>query len=178
MTEIWKDIPGYDGLYAANNRTGEIKSYEKSRVTGGGGIRVYPECILKPVNSNGYLRLNLCKDGKAKAHFVHRLVAETFIPNPDNLPYVCHKDDNPLNNCVDNLFWGTQKDNIDDCQSKGRHAHPKRAVFAHAPDGNMYYFESTHEAARQTGVYHGSIVYCCRGKLKSAGGFIWNYSNN
>jgi hypothetical protein len=81
------------------------------------------EKILKWVDDgNGYQHLTLSKNGKGINFQVHRLVAQAFIPNPNNLPFVCHKDDDPYNNSVDNLFWGTHQDNTDDKVNKNRQA--------------------------------------------------------
>ena len=176
MLEVWKDIPGYEALYAAST-WGRIKSYAKTRVTPTNGICTYPEKILKPgKRRQGYLLVDLWKDEKRKIFSVHRLVAMTFIPNPNNLSQVCHKDDNPENNCVDNLFWGTQADNMRDMASKNREGNPKRSVVGMLPDGSREYeFESIIEASRQTGTDQGDICNCCLGKRKSAGGLIWKY---
>lgn len=96
--EIWKDIEGYENLYRISN-IGRVQ-----RVTSGRILRSYDVHL-------GYLQVHLCKDGKVKNMFVHRLVAMAFIPNPDNLPVVNHKDRNPSNNKVDNLEWCTQEYN-------------------------------------------------------------------
>lgn len=71
-----------------------------------------------------YLQIALCVGDGVVYRGVHRLVAEAFIPNPDNLPCVCHKNDNPHDNRVENLYWGTHKDNMEDKVSKGRGKHP------------------------------------------------------
>ena len=103
MIEIWKDIQNYEGLYQISNQ-GSIRSLLRS-----GKCKRY----LKPyITSDGYARVILSKNGKLKSHKIHRLVAETFIPNPDNLPQINHKDEHKLNNCVDNLEWCTAKYNI------------------------------------------------------------------
>ncbi len=165
--EIWRPVAGYEGLYEVSN-TLRVKS-----------LKFGKERILKlSVTWDGYLLVALWKTGKKKTCKVHRLVAEAFIPNPNNLPFVCHKDDDPANNCVDNLFWGTHKDNQEDSHNKGRHTKPKRAVFAHAPDGNMYYYESIKEAERQTRINKSHISECCRASRKHAGGFTWKYANS
>lgn len=110
--EIWKDVPNYEGLYQVSNY-GRLKSLEKSVKFYSGYAkkkceRKYPERIIcKNHIANGYLQLELYKNGKAKKIKMHRLVAETFIPNPNNYPCVNHKDENKLNNCVDNLEWCT-----------------------------------------------------------------------
>jgi hypothetical protein len=180
MIEIWKDIPGYEELYAVSSYA-RVKAYAKTRIMPNGGIKVYPERIRKPgIHYRGCFIVDLWKDGKQKTHKVHRLVAEAFLLNPDNLPCVCHKDDNPANNNVENLFWGTMKDNMDDCQRKGRHFRPKRPVAQYSKDGVLIAeYESTCEAERQTGVCQTNIAQCCGGKkhYKSAGGFKWSYAD-
>ena len=125
MEEIWKDIKDFEGYYMVSslgnvkaihrthdskNRFGNIKRTRKER-----------QCIGH-LNNNGYLRYQLSKGGKIKNLFIQRIVATAFIPNPNNLPCVLHKDDDPLNNNENNLFWGTQADNIKDKCSKGRQA--------------------------------------------------------
>ena len=101
MQKLYKDIKGYEGLYQVSN-LGNVKSIYKHR----------PDKILKPVMKKGYLMVTLCKNGTTKICSIHRLVAEAFIDNPDNLPVVNHKDGNRSNNKSDNLEWCTQKDNI------------------------------------------------------------------
>ncbi len=107
MNEIWKDIAGYEGLYQVSN-LGRVKSLKKEII-----MKVNPD-------KNGYLTLCLSVNRKESNKRIHRLVAEAFIPNPKNLPYVCHKDDNPENNSVDNLWWGTHTDNVRDMWKKDR----------------------------------------------------------
>lgn len=107
MEEIWKDVTGYEGLYQVSN-LGRVKSLD--RVIKG---QHFEEKIMKLQTNNGYKWLWLNKDGKRKAKRINRLVAEEFIPNPDNLPCVGHKDDIPSkeNNTVENLYWTTFEDN-------------------------------------------------------------------
>ena len=107
MEEIWKDVTGYEGLYQVSN-LGRVKSLD--RVIKG---QHFEEKIMKLQTNNGYKWLWLNKDGKRKAKRINRLVAEEFIPNPDNFPCVGHKDDIPSkeNNTVENLYWTTFEDN-------------------------------------------------------------------
>ena len=108
--EIWKDIKGYEHLYQVSN-LGRVKSlpkYSNSK----GYLELRKEKVLKPYKTGrkrNYLTVRFL-DGKA--YKVHRLVAEAFIPNPDNLPQVNHKDENPSNNNVDNLEWCTNAYNV------------------------------------------------------------------
>ena len=109
MCEIWKDIAGFENSYMVSN-LGNIKSKERSVIVNDNPVyeRHLKEKILKPELTRGYYTVGLHKDGKLiKLAYVHRLVAEAFLPNPNNLPQINHKDENPKNNCVDNLEWCT-----------------------------------------------------------------------
>lgn len=97
----WRDVVGYEGMYLVNNE-GVIKNYRGKILRGG----------MTGEKSNSYKKVTLTKNGKLKDLCVHRIVAEAFIPNPDNLPIVNHKDGNKLNNTVENLEWCTQQYNI------------------------------------------------------------------
>ena len=111
MKEIWKDIKGYESLYRVSN-LGRVKSLERKRKTKNNNMAIVKERILKhKIDKYGYCSVSLSKEGKLYYYTVHRLVAQAFIPNPNNLPQVNHKDENKLNNCVDNLEWCTNKYN-------------------------------------------------------------------
>lgn len=114
MTEEWKDISGYEGVYQVSS-LGRVKSCErKVRVShrGYSGFRLCKEKIMNPIiNNRGYYYFKLRNNQQYKTVLAHRLVAETFIQNPNNLPCVNHKDENPQNNCVNNLEWCTYEYN-------------------------------------------------------------------
>lgn len=116
MEEIWKDIPGFEGKYQVST-LGRVKSLARKGCRKDRLMKLYTD-------RGGYLRLSLGKGFCMKG--VHRLVAMTFLPNPNNLAFVCHKDDDPSNNRVDNLFWGSHLDNERDKKSKGRHFFGKK----------------------------------------------------
>jgi len=106
--EIWKDIEGYENKYQVSN-LGNVKSLE----TWAGDRYIRREKILKNnLCGNGYYYVCLSKNGKVKKYKVNRLVAQAFIPNIDNKPFTNHIDGNKLNNCVDNLEWCTQSENM------------------------------------------------------------------
>lgn len=170
MEEIWKDVKGYEGLYQVSN-LGRIKSFNY--------MNTGKEKILKNrLDKGGYYSIVLYKNGKYINKKVHRLVAEAFIPNLDNLPQVNHKDENKLNNRVDNLEWCTAKYNNNygthnlklSLSLKGKAGRPGKAV--HCIDLDIIY-ESASEAERQTGIQHISEV--CSGKRESAGGMWWEW---
>lgn len=100
MDEVFRPVEGYEGLYEVSN-LGRVKSLKWGK-----------ERILKPgMDGCGYLKANLYKEGKIKHFMVHRLVAQAFIPNPEGLPQINHKDEDKTNNRVDNLEWCTAKYN-------------------------------------------------------------------
>lgn len=105
MQEIYKSIKGYEGLYEVSN-LGNVKSLKKVR-----GRALSGERLLKPHIVNGYVMVTLCKDSKPFNASVHRLIAEAFIPNPENKETINHIDGNKQNNSIDNLEWATQREN-------------------------------------------------------------------
>ena len=165
--EVWKDVVGYEGLYKVSDR-GNVFSVERISLNGRkiGGI------ILKPkYNRAGYLRVNLCKNGKVKSKLIHRLVTEAFIPNPKKLPQVNHKDENPSNNELSNLEWcdarynntyGTRIEKVAKAQSK-----KVRAV--NIKTGEIIRFNSTQEAGRK-GYDPSSVAKACKKVYKSPNG--------
>lgn len=182
--EIWRDIDGYIGLYQVSNY-GRVKSLDNYDICNG-YKRFRKGKILKQTNHNqGYKSVNLYKDKKAKTYTVHRLVAQEFLPNPNNLPEVNHKDENKLNNCVENLEWCDKKYNMNygTCIQRMTEKLTNRKDFSKPVLQFTKYgvfvaeYPSTTEAHRQTGVNQSSISHCCRKKprYKSAGGFVWCY---
>ena len=161
IKEYWKPVVGYEGLYMVSN-WGRVKS-----------IKFGKERILKPVtNSSGYLLVGLYKNNIEKKYSVHRLVAEAFIPNPYNLPQVNHRDENKLNNNVDNLEWCTNEYNINYGTRTERYSKP---VLQYTLDGEFVgEWPSARECGRN-GFNQGSVSACCRGELKTHKGFIWRY---
>lgn len=107
MTELWKDVQGFEGAYMVSN-LGRVKSLRRTRKTKGGGLCDVPERILaQNTDKDGYKEVALSKNHKLYYFRVHRLVAIAFIPNPNNFPLINHKDENPANNYVGNLEWCT-----------------------------------------------------------------------
>ena len=119
--EQWKEIEGYEGLYEVSN-TGLIRSIDRMLKAGKHDSRIYKGKIKSPqtLKRSGHQYVFLYKDNKMKNCYVHRLVGIAYISNPNNLPNVCHKDNNPSNNSVDNLYWGTQSDNMQQMSTDNR----------------------------------------------------------
>lgn len=129
---------------------------------------------LKPhADRDGYLTVNLYDgSGNAKMKKVHRLVAEAFLPNPEHKRCVCHKDNNPANCHVSNLYWGTDQENQDQAWADGLHKSEKPVEMV-LSDGIAVKFKSQTEAARVTGIPQANIWKCIRGERHTAGGYKW-----
>ena len=121
--EVWRDIKDYEGIYEVSN-FGRVRQKLDLFKNNKKGKKAKEMKIIKPdinyIQRSGYLRVGLSKCGESKHHFVHRLVAEAFMPNPYSLPYVNHKDENRGNSRLDNLEWCTQKynSNYGTCKEK------------------------------------------------------------
>lgn len=156
--EVWRDVVGYEGLYKVSDR-GNVYSVKRvdSRGVKRGGI------ILKPrYNRDGYLTVDLCKNGVPKRKSIHRLVAEVFTPNPNGLPQVNHIDEVKDNNNVDNLEWCTSKYN----NSHGTRLEriSKKVTGVNIKTGEVVTFNSTREAGRKG---YSNVDKACRGVYKS-----------
>ena len=153
-----KDIKDYEGLYAITT-DGNVWSYKSRK-------------FLKPyLIKGGYHIVGLYNNGKRKKFLIHRLVAEAFIPNPNNLPCVNHKDENKSDNNVNNLEWCSYEYNNNYGTRVKRSAEKKsEAVYCVELDRT---FKSQTEAVKELGISQGNISNCLTGKIKTAGGYHW-----
>ena len=117
MQELYKDIPSFEGLYQVSN-LGNVLSLAKG---GGNGDRNrLLTHDLNKLNCGDYSRVTLCKEGRTSRFSVHRLVAQVFIENPEEKPFINHIDNNPQNNSVGNLEWCTHIENMEHSSKQGR----------------------------------------------------------
>ena len=171
--EIWCPIKGYEGLYEVSDQ-GRVRS-----------LKFGKERILSPGKlQNGYLRVNFCKNGEQKNLLVHRLVAQAFIPNPDNLPQVNHKDQDQENNSVQNREWCDGKYNINygTCikrvSEKLTNGKLSKPVLQYTKSGEFVReWKSARDVQRTIGYFHNYISNCCNGRYKSAYGYVWKYKD-
>lgn len=195
MLEIWRDIKDYEGLYQVSN-LGRVKSLERL-IKKRNGFRRIPETVLTTIKTEkGYLRVGLWKNGKCKKHSVHRLVGIMFsdmvewTESAKNRPFeeleINHKNEfDKTNNCVINLQWCTNEDNlfygtrIDRITEKlTNHPNTSKSIIQYTLDNQFVAeYPSIAEAYRQTGILSSYICKNLKGyeKYPSAGGFKWVY---
>lgn len=175
--EKWRDIDGSPGYQVSD--CGRIRSYINNRH----GVKKEPHYLKLFYNHHGYPTVQL---GRGKRKLVSRLVASAFIPNPDGLPLVRHLDDNPKNNTVANLSWGTQTDNMQDCVKHGRLAGDTRAAIESKKiaiiaipknGGQSIKFTSIQEAARQLHLWPQHVHSALHGRINQTGGYRFEYAS-
>lgn len=178
MSEIWKDIKGYEGLYQVSN-LGRIRSLP----------RIIEGKILKACTEHkrgGYQSIRLSKNSEMKCFKIHRLVAEAFIENPENKLEVDHINTIKTDNRVENLRWTTHKENCNNKTSISKRKYPKwlvdyqninstKAVKC-VETGIIYH--SMQEAAKAINISTTGISLACRKIRKTSGGYHWELLNN
>ena len=163
--EVWKDVVGYEGLYKISNHGNVYSNYTN-------------KCLRAGTHKDGYKYVNLTKDGEKKYKTIHRLVAEAFIPNPDNLPMVNHRDETPSNNNVDNLEWC-------DCSYNNTYnnIHIRRAsaiskkIYVYNKNGELIdVYKSTRDIAKSLNVAYGNVSTVCNSNYRTLCGFVISYN--
>ena len=164
MKEVWKDIKGYEGLYQISN-LGRVKRVTTGRILKGGK------------DKDGYLMVKLYKNNIRSNKKIHRLVAEAFIPNPENKPQVNHADENKTNNSLDNLEWMTAKENINHGTHNERVSKTMSIpiIATNLKTGESQEFYGASECARQLGLYQQHISAVLKGILKQTKGYTFKY---
>ena len=188
MKEVWKDIKGYEGKYQISNQ-GRVKSliFSNRQAT------FKKERILKQRDNTNYYQVSLSKNNVVKQYLIHRLVAEAFIENPDNLPCVNHKDGNKKNNNINNLEWCNYSYNTkhsyniglqrvpkgENHWSYGKPSKKRKKIKQYDLKENLIKIWSyANEIEKELGINANNIRNCCRGNRPAAGGYIWRYVND
>lgn len=185
MDEVWKDIEGYEGMYLVSNH-GRVMSLRRSE----------PHILAQGHHMGGYRQVMLSVHQQHDQPLVHRLVAKAFIPNPNGYDFVNHIDEDKANNRVDNLEWCTKSYNS--LYSLDRHPERKIRYGTHFKGkGNraglikhmervqqfdkqgrlLNVFQDVVDASHQTGIKNAAIIACCKGKQKTAFGYVWRFAD-
>ena len=168
MNEIWKDIEEYEGLYQVSN-LGRVKRVNTNRI------------LSSDINSQGYLRVKLSKNSTKSNKRIHRLVAQAFIPNPENKPQVNHIDEDKINKLVSNLNWMTAKENNNHGTRNARmgesisKSNSIPIIATNLTTDESTEFCSGKDCARQFGLDQGNITKVLKGRLKQTGGYTFKY---
>ena len=184
--EIWKDIKGYEGKYQVSNK-GRIKSLSRA-IPHLGSFRVIPERIMTQhvSSTNGYYMVSLCKDNKYEWMLTHRIVATAFIPNPNNLPYINHKDEIKTHNNVENLEWCTHKYNTNygTCQERRILSLAKtlknksKFIIQYTISGEFVAKYNGRSEILKSGLNYATIIRCCKRKINTSYGYVWRYDGD
>lgn len=191
MLEVWKDIPGYEGLYQVSN-LGRVKGLENEFYIVGFGFKKFEERILKlNKTTDGYHRVTLCKNKEREYCRVHRLVAEAFIDNPENKPFIDHINTIRTDNRVENLRWVTRRENNNNpctkvkMKNSAKQTYKKREIQPYEKQEKPvlcvetgFIYKSLSEAARQTSIPIAGISKACLGQLKTSHGYHWKFIND
>lgn len=162
MIELWKDIEGYENLYQVSN-LGRVRSLDRL-VNNNGSIELRKGKILKGGMSGrnvNYYYVGLSKEGKVSNKYIHRLVAESFIENPENKPTVDHINRDTSNNTIDNLRWATYKEQTANSNTKNIQNRKKITIEYR---GSVITFTSQTECAKHFNVGKNRINELVRGK--------------
>ena len=181
--EEWRNIEKYEGSYQVSNE-GRVKSIER-KVPFRNSFRTIKERILKLIDDEDeYKVVNLYKEGSKKMKKVHRLVADAFIPNPDKLPQVNHKDENHSNNNVDNLEWCDPPYNLNYGSRNARasqtsfNGKKSKKVNQYTLEGEFVKEWPSMREAERNGFDATSISNCCLGKQQTHKGYKWSFLTN
>lgn len=182
LNEVWKDIKDYEGYYQVSN-FGRVKSMNRIIEHARLGKQTLKEKIMSIAFDGNYNFVGLRKNGTVKYVTIHRLVAEAFIPNPNNLPCVNHKDEDKTNNCVDNLEWCDYKYNANYGTKSKRlsvsqlnDSTKSKAVIQFDMNGNFVKeWPSLAEIKRILNISKSCISYVCDGRYKSSHNYLWKW---
>lgn len=173
--EIWRTYPEFDFIQGSN--FGRVRTLDRYVKTKNGMRFIKGRILTQQRRKNGYMQVHFCVNGKQIIRLIHRIVAKTFLPNPNSLPQINHKDCDRANNNVNNLEWCDGSYN-----SKYREEHGKSSrqpMFAiDSVTLEMSRFRSQHEASQALGVCVGNINKVIKGERETAGGYWFTNADN
>jgi hypothetical protein len=176
MQEVWKDIAGYEGLYQVSNK-GRVRSLERYVKRYGKNFIIKERILSQTDNGHGYMLVCLVPlNGKAhrKNNYVHRLVAQSFIPNPNSYPEVNHIDEDKQNNNVNNLEWCSRKYNLE--YGTRIEKIKKKVVGVSLKDKSVVVLDGVVDGKRYGIGSSQALSNCIHGHSKSSGGYVWRHA--
>lgn len=174
MAEIWKEIPGYEGCFEASSE-GRIRSVERMARGRWGTCRRKSTILTPTATGKGYLQVRFSVDGEKSQPLVHRLVAAAFLPNPEGLPQINHKDGNKANCRPDNLEWCTASENaLHRCRVLHKTVGRVKRPVVCTDTGTVY--ASSHDAAKALGLSQGNIFQVCQGRYNRVNGLHFEFA--
>ena len=175
--EVWKSIKGVEGLYEVSN-LGRVKSLSRVKICKSNSSFITKEKILSlSFSRDGYKKCSLHKGGRRFTYQVHRLVAEAFIPNINDLPQVNHRDWDRTNNRVENLEWCTYEYNSENRRNSSNKSFTDHKVIQYDFQGKFInIYNNINSASLCTDIIHYRIKLCADGIINQAGGYIWKYT--
>ena len=170
--EFWKNIPRYANQYQAST-FGRIRRHPRMVDNNGTFCLKKGGIVTQNVNGRGLFRVRLFYEGRMHEELVHRLVAETFVSNKANLPFVRHKDGKLTNNCAENLAWCSRNSVYTHSRKDAKTRKSKAIIMNNGTTTRCYL--SIKNAERRTGISASNICQVLQGKRKTAGGCFWRY---
>lgn len=161
--EVWKPVVGFEGYYEVS-LNGVVKGIDRKVVTKAGLRAIKSKILNKRINNCGYAEVRLSKDGKKTTAFIHVLIAKAFIPNPHNKPQVNHLNGLKTDNCIDNLEWCTQSENMQHASRIGLLKRTYKQVIDNCT-GRTYI--SSYEAAVDFNIGHTTLKNYLNGNRKN-----------
>lgn len=178
--ETWKPVVGYEGLYEVSD-LGRVKKVARTITQADGTVKKIDERILKQSESNGYLNVGLYRNGVSNPNWVHRLVAQAFIPNPNKLSDVSHLNEQRDDNRLTNLEWSSHRDNLNYGRRNERISESiSKPILQFDLETGLIIatYPSASIASKETGILISSLSRVARGKGKTAGGYGWRYQSD
>lgn len=176
MQEVWKPVKGFEGIYEVST-FGCVRGIERKIICKNGSPKTIKAKILNPkISNSGYFEVNLHCLNKQKMRYVHRLVAEAFIPNPENKEEVNHIDENKTNNRAENLEWVTRVENAHHGTGEKRRVDKyKKRVYQYTKDGEFIKEWDCSVSCAAEGFSPCNVRRCCHGLYSQHKGFRWSY---
>jgi len=176
LFEQWEDVQGYEGIYQVSS-LGRVKSLSRTVVTNGTCRKINEKILKDNIDKHGYVYYFLYKNGKCQRVKCHRLVAKTFLDNPNGYNLINHKDENKRNNAISNLEWCDPAYNLNYGNRSKKYMKPVLMIDSDSKEV-IRKFDSLKQVETELHISHSKVSAVCYGKRKTAGGFCWRFADD